>query len=54
MKIRQARKIFLQYLNTSRRPRYGSILNAHKKLGRYYTRRNNKVNKNNIGEYNYD
>lgn len=30
MNIRQARKIFLQYLNTRRHPRYGSVLNAKK------------------------
>lgn len=54
MNIRQARKIFLQYIYTGRRPRYGKLINAQKKWGKYYTRRNNKMNKNNTGVYNYD
>lgn len=31
-----------------------SLLNVCKRLEKYYTRRNNKMNKNNTGVYNYD
>lgn len=54
MKLRQAKKIWKQHIKNGRVPCGSSWINAHKRLDKDYTRRNNKRNKYNTGAYNYD